>query len=71
MVKNLRTIRKNRGLSQRQLASRAGITPYMVSYLENGQRVGSVRTVLKLARALDVSVEDLCTEPVPRVSHAT
>jgi transcriptional regulator with XRE-family HTH domain len=63
MVNNLRLIRKARGLTQRQLADRAGITPYMVSYLENGQRVGSARTALKLAGALDVSVEDLYTEP--------
>ena len=35
----------------------------MVSYLESGQRGGSLRTALAIARALGVTVEQIVSEP--------
>lgn len=71
----LRALRLERGLTQLQLAGKAGITPTTVSRLEIDYRQGtrpgdvSVGTLDKLARALDVPVsvllgEDADAEPV-------
>ena len=59
----LRTLRIARGWSQGDLAERAGISRTGVSAIE-GQRLDpSVTTALALARALEVSVEELFGEP--------
>ena len=51
--------RKRRGLTQAALAARVEIAQNYLSDLENGKRSGPVETWLKLARALDMRVEDL------------
>jgi putative transcriptional regulator len=57
---HLKTARKIAGLSQADLAARAGVKQETISQLENGriQRV-SYETVGRIARALNVSVEEL------------
>lgn len=56
---NLRIHRQSKGLSQRELGSRAGVSSGTVYRLENGLRGGYPRTLRKLASALGVSPEDL------------
>jgi len=51
-----------RGLSQRALAERAGITYVHVARLELGQSDPRLSTLVKLAEALKVSLVDLLTE---------
>jgi len=58
----LRVWRAHRGLSLRALAATAGISAAMLSEMETGKKEGSVRTLLALARALGVDMDDL----VPR-----
>lgn len=55
----LRVWREHRGLSLRALAATAGISPAMLSEMETGKKEGSVRTLLSLARALGVDLDDL------------
>ncbi len=55
----LRLGRQARGLSQLQLASMAGVTRQAVSIFEAGRSDPSLRVAFALARALDMSVEDL------------
>ena len=55
----LRVWREHRGLSLRGLAATAGISPAMLSEMETGKKEGSVRTLLSLARALGVDLDDL------------
>ena len=55
----LRVWRAHRGLSLRALAATAGISPAMLSEMETGKKEGSVRTLLSLARALGVDLDDL------------
>lgn len=66
----LRRWRRARGLSQAQLAAKAGLTQAAVSELERGYRAPSLRTVAKLAEVLRVSVSDLiqadASETLPR-----
>jgi transcriptional regulator with XRE-family HTH domain len=64
--KRIRDLREERGLTQREVARRAGLTPSGVGFIEHGQtRNPSAETVLAVARALGVPVEELLREPVP------
>lgn len=63
--------RKKRGLSQATLAKRAGITQGYLSEIEVGRKGGDVRTLRRLADALNVTLDSLvlaepCEEPAPR-----
>lgn len=62
---SLRRWRSARGLSQAQLAETAGLTQAAISELERGHRVPSLRTVAKLAVALEVSLSDLVQAKAP------
>lgn len=50
----LRTIREERGLSQRELSQRAGISANAVSLIERDENSPSVSTLQRLASALNV-----------------
>lgn len=54
----LQKVRKIRGISQRELAYKAGISPGLVGQLEMGKNQPSVRTLDKVSQVLDVP---LCT----------
>lgn len=52
-------LRKRKNLSQGELASAAGISQATVSRLEGQEQVANVKTLAKLARALEVSLSEL------------
>ena len=56
---SLRSLRETRGLSQTDLARLAGVTPSAVSQAERGDRGLSLETLLRLANALHMSLDDL------------
>jgi transcriptional regulator with XRE-family HTH domain len=56
---NLRRFRDVRGLTQSEMADRAGIRAASVSHFETGQRAPSLETLVKLADALNVTVDAL------------
>lgn len=59
---NLKRIRKNSRISQRQLAEKSKINVRMIQHYEQGTKdinKASAITVHKLAKALDATVEDL------------
>lgn len=51
--------RKHRGLSQETLAERAGVSPGLISQIENGLSAGSPESLEALAKALDCEVGEL------------
>lgn len=55
----LRAWREHRGLTLRALARAAGVAASYVSEIERGLKPGSLGAMLRLARALDTSVESL------------
>jgi putative transcriptional regulator len=55
----LREIRAQRGLTQAQLAERAGVSRKTINTVENGIFVPSTLLALRLARVLEMSVESL------------
>ena len=58
----LRKRRDECGLSQEALAEQAGLDPTFISRIENGHRRPSVESVWKVAKALDVSFEELMAD---------
>lgn len=59
----LRTLRRTRGLTQAELAARAGVDRSYVSLLERGQRWNPSREVLTaLARVLEVPLDAFLAE---------
>jgi transcriptional regulator with XRE-family HTH domain len=52
--RRLRALRLERGLSQEQLGSIAGLDRTYVSSCENGRRNATIRTIDRLASALEV-----------------
>lgn len=62
--------RKSLGLTQNDVASRAGITQAQVARLENSHTVPSIETVIKVANALGLKLgfeEAAATHKVPAV----
>lgn len=53
----LKAIRTSRGLTQTALAEQVGVSRKTVNTVENGIFVSSVLLALRLARALDTTVE--------------
>ena len=63
MLKSLRKLREEKGWTQKDLSDRTMITQFAISRLERGQRCGNIVTVVNLANALGVTVEELIAEP--------
>ena len=59
IVAQLRTQRVRQGLTQRELAERAGLTQATLSKLESGRQLARPTTLRKLARALKIRIPDL------------
>ena len=58
----IRTIRRARGQTLRQLAERAGVTESFLSQVEREVASPSIATVQRVARALDLSIAELFAE---------
>jgi len=59
----IRVWREYRGLSQAELATRAGISASYLSQLESDKRDGTMDVLSALAEALNVGLEDLVRRP--------
>jgi DNA-binding XRE family transcriptional regulator len=58
-VSRITVWREHRGLSQKDLAAKAGMTAAQLCEIEGGKRSGSIATLRKIAKALGVTVNDL------------
>jgi transcriptional regulator with XRE-family HTH domain len=58
-LSRLKAIRERQALNQRELASKAGLTPATLSRIESGAQEPYMSTVRKLAEALGVKPTDL------------
>ena len=54
---NLRSLRKERGMSQAELAKRLGVNKSLVSCYENQERLPSLNVLAKLCYFFNVSME--------------
>jgi putative transcriptional regulator len=62
----LKELREQAGLTQKQLADKAGIGQRTISHLEQGAQEPVWSTAIALCRALGVSCEDFLQEPADR-----
>ena len=63
LAMNAKTLRRQRGLNQTELAKRVGVTQAYIAMLEKGDKVNPTLVLLtKLAKALKVSVAELVEE---------
>ena len=51
--------REKRGRSQRELATAAGVSAGYLAEIETGRKAGSAAALARLAKALQVQIEDL------------
>ena len=52
-------LRQYRGLTQRTLAERCGVTQAAVSQVERGKRINNINTLFRISNVLDVALPDL------------
>ena len=52
----LKRLRKEKGLSQKQLAMQAGITQPFMNEIESGKKKPSIDVLFKLCEVLDITV---------------
>ena len=52
-------VRSKKGINLIKLAEMTGISKSMINYIENGKRDPKLSQLVKIAKALDVKVEEL------------
>jgi transcriptional regulator with XRE-family HTH domain len=60
---NMRQIRKAKELTQEKVAELAELHPNYISSVERGERNISIRNIERIAKALDVTMAQLLSEP--------
>lgn len=67
MGERIKTIRKERGLSQQQLAELVNISEPYISYVETGKKRIGLTTLVDISHALNVTVDQILVGifPVP------
>lgn len=59
----IKELREKRNMTQEELAEKSGVSRTIISFLENGNPNTTSKTLVNIARALDVSIDQLfCTE---------
>lgn len=58
-MENLKKIRKQRGLTMKELGNLTGVSESMIQMIEAGKRSPSFELLLKLGEALECSVDEL------------
>lgn len=66
--KRVRSLRQNRGFSLQEISERSSVSASMLSAVERGQKVASIKVLHQIAMALKISVGRLIeSEDLPRV----
>jgi transcriptional regulator with XRE-family HTH domain len=59
--KNISDLRKEKGLTQEQLAERSGLDSTYISGIERGVRNPSFKSLVSLASGFGISVSEVCS----------
>ncbi|MCD7820985.1 MAG: helix-turn-helix transcriptional regulator [Clostridiales bacterium] len=73
MVYKIKELRKEKGLTQEELAEKAGVSRAILSGLESGRiEVTTTRTLMRIAKALNCDVTDIFLDaPFNRLNELT
>lgn len=55
----MKSARARKGLTLEQLATLTGLTASFLSDIESGRRIGSIRSLVKISKALGLSLDDI------------
>ena len=67
--KRIRDIRKKQGLTQALLAEKSGVEPSNVSHIERAATKLSLPTLVSIANALEVSLDELVYDSLIKNAH--
>jgi putative transcriptional regulator len=59
MNNQLAKIREQKQITQQELASAVGVSRNHISKIENGKYTGSIRVLSRIAKELDVKMDDI------------
>jgi transcriptional regulator with XRE-family HTH domain len=59
LAKRMKELRKKRGFSQEAFADHAGLHRVAVGWIEQGRRVPSLKTLVKVSQGLGISLSEL------------
>ncbi len=62
--KNIKTLRKRKGLSQVELAVAINVYPDYISWWESGKRLPSLNFVMALADFFGITLDELCRSEI-------
>lgn len=57
--KKIQKLRKQADMTQEQLAERVRLSTKYIQFIENGNRIPSLKTIYRIARALDIKVQEI------------
>lgn len=63
-MRDIKNIRKVLGLSQKELAMKAGLSQATIHYIETGQKSPTERTLKKISMAIGIPIYKLMTEEI-------
>lgn len=66
---NLRFYRKQKGLSQEQLAELLGCSRSQISSYEESRATPSIRKLFRMVKLIQVSIEDFVSKPLADLAH--
>lgn len=67
--KRIKELRKNKGLTQAQLAEMSGVEPSNISHIERAATKLSLPTVIAIANALDATLDEIVYGNLKKSSH--
>ena len=59
LAQRMKELRKKKGFSQEAFADHAGLHRVAIGWIEQGKRVPSLRTLVKISRGFGISVSEL------------
>lgn len=70
-MNNMRKLRKACGLTMKELGRSVGVAESTISLYETGKHEPDIQTMLRIAAALGVSVDELLGDSIPVQQNAT
>lgn len=61
---NIRKLRKQKGLTQAELAQRVGIGQAMIGHIERGAKFPTLTTALDMAEIFSCTVDEMCKNDI-------